>query len=521
MLDKQKKILKNTLGTALATFFSRILGLVRVMLEARILGGGTIASAWGYAFQFPNLFRRILGEGALGAVLVPMMIKHEAEKGIETTRKEMGVIFSVLGIILALVVIITSLIGMIVGKYATTEHIKTAMQILPLVMPYAFFICLIGIAQSILNTKKVFVLPAYGALILNIFLISTLGAFCYIKHDTKTLLNSLSLIVIIAGIVHLLLMIILMAYYKILPDFKFKSIPKKELLLEILKKVLPGIIGASVLQISMIIDRTLATTLGAEALPALNYTERIVYLPIGIVALSFGSVLQVNMSKSFTEQNNEDIINDLIFGLRHVLFMCVPLSLFIMVFREDIIITLFYKGAFTLSNVRETSWAMLFYSLGICFFCSLKLVTPLFYSRGDIKTPMKSAIAVLFLNLALNLILMFPMKQGGLALATAISGFANNAILLWIFHKNVAKIPIKKIFKPFWKALLAAAAGLTIFFVTDKIDLASYNQPVRFAILIAEGAVFGMIYLGINVILRNQELSELFNLVLKRTKKQN
>ena len=519
MIDKQKNFLKSTFGTAFATFISRILGLVRVMLESRILGGGAIASAWGFAFTLPNLFRRVLGEGALGTVLIPMLIRHESEKGIETTRKEMGVIFSVLGVILALCVIVVSAISLVVKSFDVEPHIKIAMSILPILMPYAFFICLVGIAQSILNTKKVFVIPAYGALILNIFLISTLGLFCYIKYDAQFLLNTLSVIVIISGVIHLLLLVILMAYYKILPDFKFRNIAKKPLFQELWNKLLPGIVGASVLQLSLIVDRCLAVFfLGEEALPALNYTERIVYLPIGIVALSFGSVLQVNMAKSVAAKNNQEMIADLIFGLRHVFFLCVPLTIFIMFFREDIIVTLFYDGNFTLSNVHATCWAMLFYSIGICFFCSLKLVTPLFYSRGDMITPMKSCIVVFVLNVVLNVILMFPLKQGGLALATAISGLMNNVILLWLFNKNVFKFSLKGLIKPIYKAFAAALIALNCYWIFCKFDFLGSGQIERFIVLIAEGIVFGIIYLGVSFMVKNHELSELVNLLLKRKK---
>ncbi len=519
MSDKQKNFLKSTLGTAFATFISRILGLIRVMLESRVLGGGTVASAWGFAFTIPNMFRRIFGEGALGTALIPILVQLEAQEGIEKTRKNLGIVFTFLSLILAIIVLLISVIAIICEKFVTTEHIKLGLKLLPILMPYAFFICLVGVAQAILNCRKVFVLPAYGALILNFMLISTLGLLAYWQKDWKFVLDSLSTMVLAAGVIHLALMIILMKYYRIFPDFKFSEIAKKPILMTIYKKTLPGIIGGSVLQLSLLIDRFLAMFIGTEALPAMTYTERIVYLPIGIVAISFGSVLQVNMAKSVAAKNNQEIIEDLIFGLRHVFFLCVPLTFFILLFRYDIIISLFYSGNFTMNNVQATAWAMLFYSLGICFFCILKLVTPLFFSRGDMVTPLKSSIAVLIFNAILSFTLMFPMQQGGIALATAISSLANNAILLWIFSKQCFPIPLKRTLNALVKALIATAIALNIYWATRMFDLASYSQAIRFVILIAEAGVFGIIYLGSSALLKNQELSELFNHLLRRRKK--
>ena len=519
MSDKGEKFLTRIFGTALATFLSRILGLLRVMLESRVFGGGAIASAWGFAFTIPNLFRRIFGEGVLGTALIPIFIQLEAEDGEKIARKKLGMVFAVLGIILAIIVILVSLISIFLEGMCESEHFKLGFKLLPLLMPYAFFICLVGVAQSILNCRKVFILPAYGALILNIVLISTMSVFCYIKKDFNFVLNTMSIMVLVSGVIHLVMMLILMAYYRVLPDLKFKGVEKKSLFMSLYKTTLPGLIGASVFQISMLLDRFFAMFVGAEALPSLNYTERIVYLPIGIVALSFGSVLQVNMAKSVVAKAEDEVVEDLIFGLRHILFLCVPLTFFVMFFRHDIIVALFYGGNFNLDNVQATAMAMLFYSMGICFFCSLKLITPLFYSRKDMKTPMNCAIIVLILNVILNVILMYPMKQGGLALATVIASVANNFLQLGIYHKKIHPIPFGRIFKPLGKAIFATLIGLNIYWISREINLLDYSPSLRFAVLLIESASFGVIYLGVSFLIKNSEAKELVNLCFKRFKR--
>jgi hypothetical protein len=177
------KLLKSSFGVALATFASRICGLLRVRLESAVLGGGALASGWFLAVTIPNLFRRLLGEGALGTALIPLMAEIEEKDGIPTARRKLAVVFTVLGIILALIVLILSLAAVVTGKYCgyfsndfwRSDRITIMLKLLPLLMPYAFFICLTGVIGSVLNYAKIFVRPALTALLFNIFMLAGLS----------------------------------------------------------------------------------------------------------------------------------------------------------------------------------------------------------------------------------------------------------------------------------------------------------------------------------------------------------
>ena len=305
MNENRHKILKSSFGVALATLFSRILGLGRVMLEARVLGGGTLASAWVLAFMVPNLFRRILGEGALGSALIPLLTGIEEKEGDREVRYNLTVVFAALSAILLVIVLVTSLAAIAADVWisphisAEYEHVKLAIKVLPVLMPYAFFICIIGIAGSILNSKRVFFLPALGALLLNIMLILAMLILRHIGNQSPMhTLNSLGWTVIAAGVVHLLLLIVLLKRNNRLPLFKLQAVKNSRMLRNLWHLTLPGIIGASATQVSFIIDRALAAFIGPEAAPALNYTERVVYLPIGVFALALGSVLLTDMARA-------------------------------------------------------------------------------------------------------------------------------------------------------------------------------------------------------------------------------
>ena len=174
-------ILKSSIGMSAATLMSRILGLVRTILEAAVLGGNALASEWGFAIIFPNIFRRLLGEGALGTALIPLISNAESEEEKIAIRRKLGVVFTVLGLVLILIVILVSLFAFFFGHLFKEEYVRNAFKLIPYLMPYAFFICLIGIGGACLSTKRVFFLPALAGLLLNIFIISifTIVYFCF------------------------------------------------------------------------------------------------------------------------------------------------------------------------------------------------------------------------------------------------------------------------------------------------------------------------------------------------------
>ena len=216
---RKSGILKSSLGTTFATLLSRILGLVRVRLEAMVLGGGDLASGWFIAFAIPNLLRRILGEGALGNALMPLVAECDKNEGKAGVRRELGTVFLALGFLLALIVVLVSLLAIVLAKsgqisqiaFFQTERMRLVLELLPLLMPYTFFMCLVGVTGSVLNYCKEFFLPALGALLLNIFLVSGLSAAYFMQvHDFRKLTNSLALLVLLSGAVQLVLMLLLL-----------------------------------------------------------------------------------------------------------------------------------------------------------------------------------------------------------------------------------------------------------------------------------------------------------------------
>ncbi len=518
MKESGKGILKSSSGVAVATLFSRILGLFRVILEASILGGGALASAWQLAFMVPNMFRRFLGEGALGTAMVPL-VSHALEKdGRDETRRQLGVIFLSLGVVLAVLILIITGISHLLRLWVVVDYGRLALELIPLLMPYAFFMCFVGVISSVLNSVKVFFLPALGALLLNIFLIACLLFVAPgLGGDFHSVLRALSYAVLLAGAVQLGLMLLLLRHHKMLP-VKMKSFRSGfKVVKELSCLTLPGLIGASALQFSLLTDRLIAAFIGPNAVPALTYSDRIIYLPIAIFGLSLGSVLLPNMSRAAARNDFEELFSHLRLALRCLLYLCIPIAVFTVLFREPLLRLLYMRGAFTEVSLRETAWAMLFYGCGIPFFATTKILIPAFYARKDMTTPLKISVLCIFVNLVLSLSLMVWLRQGGIALATVIASVLNNVLLLWVLHKKFKShdLKLETLLPELFRGIIISGVLTVVLFLIYPFILNWIKiswLPVDLLPLVLTGGAFCILYFVFTLLTGSKTPRTLLNL---------
>ena len=531
---ERSSFLKSSSGVASANLASRLLGMVRDICFAYFLGASTLMSAWVMAFSIPNLFRRLLGEGALGTVLVPIISHDLHEKnGKKKASRNFMLLFILLGIFLGLISILTVLVCLVVAPKVETERLKLLFQTLPVVMPYSLFVCLSGITGSALNSLKKFFLPALTSLFLNISLICCLLFAVSGLEKGLSVLYSLSISVLFAGIIQLICMLFLLkkidmiSFESLSDSIKdcFSIILNKEknpFLREAWRLVLPGLVGASALQISFLIDRFLALYLGNYAVPALYYSDRIVFITVGIFAVSMGSVLLPSMSRFAIKKDLSGMADAIQFGLRHLMFICVPAMFFTFFFREELIQLLFMRGKFNMESLNATSWALCFYALGIPFFASIKILLSGFYSRKDMKTPLKISIICIILNIVLNLILMWPLQQGGIALATVIAYVVNNSILLYLLKKDLKELKIVRILAPVFQFLLISyvSISLTMMCIPVARDVFSYYtfKYVTGLEVIPAAILFGNFYFLISLIADSAEIDEWWSIWKRRMK---
>ena len=438
-----KGVFGNAVWLSVTTFLSRILGFIRDLMLARFLGGGLLMSAWSYAWMIPNMFRRILGEGALGSVFVPVLTETLENQGLESARKKFSTVTLWLFFLLTLITVLFSGGSLIFSCFVEEERWKLAALTIPVVMPYCILICFIGVYTSILNTFRIFVLPAFLSLMPNIFMIGMLYFFLpgLINTPLKAL-QAISIAMVLSGIIELFFLVIILKRKQMLPEFSKKVLLNFSVIREIWVKLLPGLIGACALQIGSYIDGTLAMKISDHAKSAMYYSDRLVYLPIGLFGVAFGTVSLPFLSKLVVNGRMKSMLISTFTSIRQMFFITIPVTVLMVLFSKELLYLVFYGGKFGMAELNEAHRAMFWYSLGIPFFCLTKMSVNTFYCRKDMKTPAVISICCICLNIILSIILMTPMKQGGITLATALTSALNNIVLLYILRKQFGRMPL-------------------------------------------------------------------------------
>ena len=355
-----KGIFKSTMGYSFVIFLSRILGLFREILCAHILGGGLVMSAWSTAFLLPNLFRRILGEGALGTALIPLISHTLKLEGQEAARRKFSTILIWLTFLLAAITVAVSVPAILIEPHVTVTRWKLMLLATPVVMPYCVLICLIGIITSLLNSLRSFVLPALASLLLNVCLIAALalGAAGFCRGSALDFLRMLGIAVLISGALELVVLGGLLKKFGMVPEFSRGTLFNFSAISEILKLALPGLVGMSALQISVLCDRTIAMSIDNNAAAALTYSDRLIYLPIGIFAVAFGTVSLSVMSEAAAAKKLKSMLMMLFSSMRQLLFITIPLAVYMLFFGRNLLDILFRRGAFDETALNASAYAL-------------------------------------------------------------------------------------------------------------------------------------------------------------------
>ncbi|MCJ8329192.1 MAG: murein biosynthesis integral membrane protein MurJ, partial [Lentisphaeria bacterium] len=341
--------------------------------------------------------------------------------------------------------------------------------------PYMIFICLCGFLSGVLHSFQKFTIPALLPIVLNTFFIATSLYIGSSITDEKLQLKILCIAIVISGIVQLVILV--PGLYKLGWRFKpliYKATTESR---KLLKNFIPGLFSAGLYQINLVCDRLFAAWLGAYAVSSLYYSERLVYLPVGLFAVSIATVCLPLMSKAFAENKIGDVTESIFFSIKILNILCLPCVAVLCISGKEIISILFERGAFTADSLNDCYGALLFYSFGIPAYAIIKILRSAFFSQQDVKTPLKVSGVCFVLNIVLNLCLIGSMEQKGLALATAISSTVNCLILFYILFKRFEgqSAQFKSLAITTGKQLLAV--GIFIVFLLIMKDLSLNPIP--------------------------------------------
>lgn len=419
------------------TMLSRVLGFVRDILVAAILGAGPVADAFFIAFKFPNVFRRLFAEGAFNAAFVPLFagtLEEEGEKAAKVfAEKALAFLFWLLLVLLVLMELFMPLAMQLFapGFMDDPEKFDLAVVLTRITFPYLLFISMVSLMAGVLNSLNKFAAAAATPVLLNICLI---GAILGLTPHMETPGHALAWGVFGAGVVQLVWLYWHCTKEKMALRLRLPGWSRD--VSDLVKRVIPGAMGAGIYQINMLVDMIIATLLPTGSISFLFYADRINQLPLGVVGVAVGTALLPMLSRQIRGGDEAGAMNSLNRALEFSLFLTLPAAAAYMVIADPIVSVLFERAEFTSADSKATAAALFVYAFGLPAYILNKALTPGFFARGDTKTPMYIAAVCMVINIVFNLILMGPFLHVGLAMATVISAWSNTIMLAWVLRRR-------------------------------------------------------------------------------------
>jgi len=469
------------------TMLSRVTGFARDMLIAAFLGAGVGADAFFVAFKLPNFFRRLFAEGAFNAAFVPLFSERLTRQG---QTAAIGFASHVLAVLLGVLFLFVSAmqVAMPVAMYAlapgfSADPAKFALtvELTRITFPYLLFISLVSLMSGVLNGVGRFAAAAATPVLLNLSLIASL---LLLVHLLPSAAHALAVGVFIAGVVQFAWLQVSLKraglslrlpWPRLTPDVR-----------RMLAVMLPAALGAGVVQVNLMIDVILASLLPEGAISFLFYADRIVQLPVGVVGVAVGTALLPLLSRQAAAGDDASARTSLNRAIELGLVLAVPAGVACVVIPDLLVAALFQRGAFGPAATAATAFTLAAYSAGLPAFVLVKVLGPAFFARQDTATPVRIAIISVAVNLVLNLVLMGPMAQAGLALATAISAWLTAGLMLLMLHRRGHFAADARLRQAVAKTVLGSAAmAAALLGAMAVLDPAAHTAEATRALMLA------------------------------------
>jgi len=488
------------------TLVSRLFGFVRDVLTAAILGAGPVADAFFVAQRLPNLFRSLFAEGAFSAAFVPLASAALAEGGKDAARafaeEAFAVMVAALLVFVALGEILMPQLMAVIAPGFGAEPGKFALVVTlsRITFPYLLFISLTALQGGLLNAVDRFAAPAATPILLNLFLIAALLAMARFGIEGGEIL---ALALTAAGMAQFLWLMASCARAGVMLRLRLPRLTPG--VRRTLKIMGPGVLGAGVTQINLLISTALASLLPGGSVSFLYYADRLNQLPLGVVGIAVATAILPPLSRQVRAGNEAEAVATQNRGIELALLLTLPAAAGLVILAQPILAVLFQRGAFGPTETAETAAALAAYAVGLPAFVLVKVLAPAFFARHNTATPVKVAIGAMATNLAATLLLMPVWAHVGVAFALSLAGWVQAAALFVLltrrgyFHidartrTNLPRIAI---------ATLAMGVALVVLrlALADALAGPTTLRLTALAGLISAGAVvFGALAVGLGV----------------------
>ncbi|ENJ1749914.1 murein biosynthesis integral membrane protein MurJ [Vibrio parahaemolyticus] len=478
-----KRLLKSGMIVSAMTLISRVLGLVRDVVVANLMGAGASADVFFFANKIPNFLRRLFAEGAFSQAFVPVLTENHAQGDMDKTRELIARAAGTLGVIVSIVTVlgvlgsgvVTALFGF--GWFLdwmhggpAAEKFELASLMLKITFPYLWFITFVALSGAILNTLGKFAVSSFTPVFLNVMII--LAAW-FISPRMSQPEIGLAIGVFLGGLVQFLFQIpfLIKAGVMVKPKWGWRD-PG---VVKIRTLMIPALFGVSVSQINLLFDTFIASFLQTGSISWLYYSDRLLEFPLGLFGIAIATVILPALSRKHVDSQREGFAHTMDWGVRMVTLLGIPAMLGLMALAKPMLMVLFMRGEFSPQDVHQASLSLLAYASGLLNFMLIKVLAPGYYSRQDTKTPVKYGIIAMVTNMVFNAIFAYFYGYVGLAIATALSAFVNMALLYRGLHiAGVYQITKRTVF--FIIRLVVAGAAMVAAILWQLEDMSVWLE---------------------------------------------
>lgn len=453
----------------LSTLASRVTGLAREMVYAHSFGASALMDAFLVAYKIPNFLRRLFAEGAFSQSFVPVISEYRVRHGDAEVRELVAGVAGTLGAIVLLLsfvgVVAAPLIilGFAPGFTAVDGKYQMAVQMLRWTFPYLFFISLTALFSGVLNSYGRFAIPAFTQVVMNVFMILvTLLAATGSANPGMVL----AIGVFIAGALQLAFQLPSVARLHLLAPPRWR--PAMAGVRRIGQLMVPGIIGSSMAQVSLLLDTLIASFLATGSIAWLYYADRLMEFPLGVFSIALATVILPGLSAHHARDSRASFTQTLDWALRLTVLLAAPAAVGMLVFAGPLTATIFGYGRFGVADVRMASYALMAYSWGLLGFSLVKVLAPGYYARQDTRRPVRIGLQSLACTMTINVLVVLPAAKLGfpaphvlLATSTCI-GAGLNTVMLWRGLRTAGVLQPSPVWPKFLLRVLLASAAMAL-----------------------------------------------------------
>lgn len=449
------KIVSSIVRVSGITIISRILGYVRDVIVAAYLGTGLFNDVFIATFKVTNLFRSIFAEGAFSAAFIPVFLSTKAKEGENAAIRFASDAQSVLIVVLLIfTTVMIAYMPVIVaattpGFTDTPYAFNLAVYLGRILSPYIIFISLAALYGGVMNSVGIFSPFAATSIVLNIVMI--VAALC--EQHASTPAHALTYGALTAGILEFLWMLFFAARYKLVLTLHYPKFTSK--IRQCTKQMVPSFINFGIVQINVLASMMVASFV-PDGMSYIYYADRISQLPIALIGTACATVVLPALSHAFELEQRKEIEKVVCHSMELVLFFAIPSMFGILYLAHDIIRVLFMRGAFSELSVQNTASSLIALSIGIPAFSLNRVLTAIFYSHRDTRTPMKISMITMVVNIVISFSLLGSMLHVGVSIASSIAGWLNVLCFAVMLKRSSRLYVTCTIQRGIWKIIIAS-----------------------------------------------------------------